>query len=216
MAKETSRATECSDCGAVRPESQAGLGPSSCPRCGSTARTVRIGLASEINIAGSIGVVLTPRSVEPEWKQHWTRILVALGRLEEPNMTPLSGNEIMSAGSRVGDFFVLTYHLKDVLIAEGVVGRDAVEDRVFADPRLALLADLANLNKHRLLRRRPRSGFVPSVGEPSGSQRGDGVEGWQLVLRIEHGTRSLDALEVARSSVDAWREALESWGVTDA
>ncbi len=86
-----------------------------------------------------------------------------------------------------------------------------VEGAISKNPTLALLADLANLDKHFVLNKPPRSGAVPrpgllrSVTLPRG--------GWQLEMPIEHNGRTLDAMELAPKIIDSWRSHLRHWGL---
>jgi hypothetical protein len=104
---------------------------------------------------------------------------------------------------------VEAYHLKDAIKNHfASVGREPkdVEDTITNDPDLALLADLANLEKHGRLVNPPRSGTVPQVESVSDYAAG---ESWLLCVTILHGSERLDAIDVARKSIDAWRRALQ-------
>lgn len=131
-----------------------------------------------------------------------------------PHTDGLSIASIHGARQRLFLFFIATYHLKDALKdAAGRLGLipSDVEDTVTNDARLALLADLANLDKHmKLSRRPPRSGTVPVIGKISGSDDQEGG-GWQISVPIKHGARILDGLAVAEDAVNAWREKLTAW-----
>lgn len=91
-------------------------------------------------------------------------------------------------------------------------GERDIEDAITADPRLSLLADLANLDKHVEFgeNRKPRSGNVPSYGSLSGW---DCEGGWRLKVEIRHGDSCLDGLLIARDAVTAWAEKLKGWGI---
>lgn len=213
MARVSTRTTECTSCGTIRPESlTTDEGPSSCPKCGSTARTVPIGLASELEIAGSLSLRMTARPREPKWEQHWNRIQSEFEALVTPRSTALGGSSVIEARDRLSAFFVEAYHLKDLLIVDELVSREQVESRINDDDQLSLLADLANLHKHGQLRNR-RSGSIPSYGEASGVQRGDGEGGWRLDLPIHLGSAVLDGQTVASQAIDGWRRALVAWGL---
>jgi len=80
------------------------------------------------------------------------------------------------------------------------------------DPRLALLADLANLDKHFKLTRPPRSGCVPVIESFSGVHS-TASKGWSLSAKIKHGTVILDGVAVAKAAVAAWQEKLSLWGM---
>jgi hypothetical protein len=49
-----------------------------------------------------------------------------------------------------------------------------IEAAITAEPALALLTDLANLDKHLNLNPPPRSGDIPQIGDATGFQRGSG------------------------------------------
>ena len=65
-------------------------------------------------------------------------------------------------------------------------------------------------NAWRFLTKAPRSGSVPEVLEESGES---GPDGWILRLTIDHAGQRRDGLQVAQAAVDAWRRALERWGL---
>lgn len=87
-----------------------------------------------------------------------------------------------------------------------------MEAAVTNEPALALLADLANLDKHGNLNRPPRSGHVPMILGASGSSS-TANGGWKLELEIEDDGARLDGLEVAGEAVTAWRRVLSGWGL---
>jgi hypothetical protein len=100
------------------------------------------------------------------------------------------------------------------------VSEAAIEAAVTGDPDLALLADLANLDKHSKLNRPPGSGAVPRVSFGSGAvprvsfqavQAGSGEGGWRLVMTIQHQGKVLDGLDFARAAVAAWERHLKAW-----
>ena len=120
---------------------------------------------------------------------------------------------IQTANHDLHSFFVQAYHLKDSLIQDsGVTGLTAatIESAITADPHLALLADLANLDKHGKLSKPPRSGDLPTW-ELSGAS--DGGAGWRLSLKIRHKGTTHDGLTFADEAVSAWRSQLQSWGL---
>lgn len=114
-------------------------------------------------------------------------------------------------------FYVQTYHIKDALIADAAatgIAQAVVEQAVTGDPALALLADLANLDKHGKLNMNPRSGHVPLIkGARGTTEHGSAPEAWRLDLEIEHAGRTLDGLQVADDTVRAWRHHLTGWGL---
>jgi hypothetical protein len=117
----------------------------------------------------------------------------------------MSGQAIEAAYRDLRSFYVRTYHIKDPLKQDaaslGLQPSD-IEDAISNDSDLALLADLANLDKHFKLNKRPRSGAVPNLAHVQGVRAGSGEGGWRLDVKIRHGARVLDGLEVAEGS---WR-----------
>lgn len=111
-------------------------------------------------------------------------------------------------------FLFHTYHLKDALkdAAPGL-GLSAydIEAAITNDPRLALLADLANLDKHVNLNRL-RSGSAPVIEQVCGVDSSTG-SGWSLSVKIKHGATVLDGMTVAQNAAAGWREKLTAWGI---
>ncbi|MDD3816227.1 MAG: hypothetical protein PHZ02_16465 [Desulfocapsaceae bacterium] len=125
----------------------------------------------------------------------------------------MSGDSIHSSLQRLCSFYILSYHLKDALkeaAKELGLKPSDVEGAITKDARLAILADLANIDKHVLLNRPPRSGAIPSIERISGV---DDIanSGWKLSAQIRHGESILDGLAVAREAVNAWQEWLKTW-----
>lgn len=144
-----------------------------------------------------------------ELQREWAEI-------SAPMTSTMSGNAINSAHHRFQSFLVQCYHLKDALRNDPNSGveKDAVESAINADPRLALLADLANLDKHfqHDPRRPPRSGDVPEIAEVREEEPGSGG-GWRVRVQIKHRGKSRDGFDVAGQAMEAWREHLERWGL---
>lgn len=161
----------------------------------------------------SVAATLTPGDQERGWRRRWIECERALDVLVAPHKEALSADAIHAARNALHAFYIQAYHLKDALILDAPttgVARDAVEKVISDDPDLALLADLANLDKHGKLTHRPRSGSVPTILEESGAS---GPDGWILRLAIDHAGRGRDGLQVAQAAVDAWRRELERWGL---
>jgi hypothetical protein len=158
---------------------------------------------------------LIPADSSRGWQRQWAEAKRDLLRLVQPRTVPLSADAIHTARHELHSFFVQTYQLKDALIADGTntgITRKQIEDAITASPELALLADLANLDKHDHLSRAPRSGLAPQIGAPTGDTSG-GASGWRLSLPIRHGSAQLDGLDVARHAVQAWEQTLHNWGL---
>jgi len=102
--------------------------------------------------------------------------------------------------------------LKQDATATGV-SEATVEAAVTNSPALALLADLANLDKHGNLNRPPRSGHVPAIKTVKGSSVDSSSGGWRLDMEIEHAGHIIDGLQVANDATDAWRSVLRTWGL---
>lgn len=178
--------------------------------------TKHIPLAGAIHSAStavaSLTLTLTPADTSRGWKRRWAEAQRDLARLEQLRTDALSGDAVNSARHELGSFFIQTYHLKDALIKETSIPKADIEAAVTASPDLALVADLANLDKHGHLDKPPRSGIVPQIGAPQGIADGV-VPGWSLSLPIRHGPATLDGLDVARRAIQAWEQTLRRWGL---
>jgi hypothetical protein len=171
-----------------------------------------MGLTAEVAMAGSIAVAMTPQDSAGNWRQRWHGIQRDVELVTANIAGTMSGDAIKTARDRLLDFYVRTYHLKDALIVEGAVPNGTLEAMISADADLALLADLANLDKHGRLTRRARSGVVPIIREVKGEGSSDG-SGWRLVVDIDHGTRFVEGVAFARRAVDAWSNQLTRLGL---
>jgi hypothetical protein len=182
---------------------------SPCPNCGSTNINATIVIHESLHPASdSISITLTPGDQERGWKRRWIECQRELEILLAPHTEPLSAASIHAARNALHAFFIQAYHLKDALIVEGAttgVTRDSLEKTIRSDPDLALLADLANLDKHAELKHRPKSGSVPRILDASAESRSDG---WILRLAIESGGHRRDGLDVAQRAIDAWEREL--------
>lgn len=87
-----------------------------------------------------------------------------------------------------------------------------IEEMIDSDHHLALLADMANLDKHTVLTRRLHSGELPVIGKVGGEQPGSGG-GWRLRLEVTHKGQVYDGLDIGRQAIDAWRGHLKAWGL---
>lgn len=166
-----------------------------------------------LSASDHLGSALIPGNQTRDWKQRWKLVQDELSLILRPRTEALSAESIHTALQHLFSFFIAAYHLKDALKdSAGGIGLNPsdVEDAVTNDARLALLADLANLDKHMKLSHVPRSGTVPVIGEVSGSDARDGG-GWQISVQIKHGARILDGLAVAEDATNAWREKLLAW-----
>jgi hypothetical protein len=160
-----------------------------------------------------LGAELIPGNQARDWKQRWKLVQDDIRLILCPHTEAMSSESIHASLQRVLSFFILTYHMKDALkdAAAGLGLKPSdVEDAVTKDTRLALLADLANLDKHMKLTHPPRSGIVPVIEKVSGIDNQLGG-GWQLSMQIKHGAAIVDGLAVAEDAVNAWQEKLKVW-----
>jgi hypothetical protein len=158
----------------------------------------------------SVSAALTPGDHERDWKRRWEEAERGLARIKQPRTGDLSAEAVNAAHQELQSFFIQTYHLKDALKADGSVPQNDVEQAITNDADLALLTDLANLDKHFKLNRDARSGDTPVIGPAQGVTTSD-WSGWQLSLPITHGGNVRDGLEVAEAAVEAWRRHLKRW-----
>jgi hypothetical protein len=204
---------KCSGCGTPRSADLAQVIPRPlCPDCGATALTWNVVISDSVKVTDSLSATLTPADQGRDWQRRWEEVQRELGALDAPHSEPLSGESIHAAAHRLHSFFIQAYHLKDALKADtpshGVAGK-TIEDAITAEPELALLADLANLDKHFKLTKPPRSGHPPVVGTLQGSS--SEVDGWRFVMPISHDGKTVDGLAAARAGVAAWRRRLTAW-----
>lgn len=213
MAELQSRVTRCIECHKVRAVEDLAMVPRPPCACGASGIAVQVGLAEELNIVGNVDVRLIPPDPERNWEQRWAGMQRDLATITVPAASQMSRDEIRRRRDDLLDFFVTAYHLKDALIASGSVQRKTVEDRITNDPDLALLADLANLDKHAHLSKPPRSGAAPTLTNTSATASGSGEGGWRLVVEIAHAGAVRDGIECAMRAIAAWRQALSDWSL---
>ena len=160
-------------------------------------------------------VTLTPASPAYGWIARWERLDPALLALRLPRPEPISGVGISEARRDLDYLLIDAYHLKDFLKVDAVatgVSRNRVENQINTSPALALLADACNLLKHGSLTT-TRSGSAPTFGSPRGTRIGMAKGTWRLDQPISHQGRKLDGIQVASNAVEAWRTALQDWGL---
>jgi hypothetical protein len=206
----------CSSCGLERPrELTTTTERPPCSQCGGTALTINLAIDEAVFAKTNLGSEIVPGSQKRDWKQRWQVLQGDLEVISAPCTDVMSSNTIHTALQRLCSFFIQAYHLKDALKEAapelGLRGTD-IEDAITLDPRLALLADLANLDKHLTLTRQPRSGFTPVIKTFSGVDDPSG-HGWNLSAKIAHGNELLDGVSAAKQATDAWREKLSMWGI---
>ena len=177
--------------------------------------TFNVSIDETISIHEKLSTELIPGNQSGDWRRRWQQIQEELRSISTPSTDTRSGDTIHAWAQRLFSFFILAYHLKDALRDDtsslGIDPRD-IEAAIKGDLRLALLADLANLDKHRTLTRPPRSGCIPEIGQISGVDNPIG-KGWLLSIKVKHGETTLDGLDIARSAVLAWQEKLAAWQI---
>lgn len=210
----------CSGCGAQRPAELASTTEKPpCPNCEETAITVGVTLAAEsVSVVESVKAALGPAEQERTWDRRWQDAQEHLNRLLAPRTEPISAPAIHAAHADLQAFYTQTYHIKDLLkeaSATTGISPQAIENEITNNPDLALLADLANLDKHGVLKSAPRSGDVPKIASVHGSTTSGGATsgGWRLDVVIEHYGQRLDGLDVAKRVVAAWDQALKRWNL---
>lgn len=192
---------------------ESGYGISACDRCGTGAWTIVDVLTdSSATFSSEVLGTLTPGGdTARDWKQRWRSIQADLESLCRPSVETMSRDTIFAWRDRLCGWHVQAYHLKDALKGAAStlgIGPQAIDTAINNDLRLALLADLANQEKHSQLNR-PRSGYAPRIGVPKGTDIPP--RGWILKIDVNHGSQTLDGLQIARDAAIAWREHLEAW-----
>jgi hypothetical protein len=118
--------------------------------------TIEDSITETLSVSDHVQAALVPGNQTRDWKQRWNLVQHELALILSPHTETISGGSIHVALQRFFSFLVSAYHLKDALkdASLGIgLSASAVEDAVTNDVRLALLADLANLDKHMKLAR---------------------------------------------------------------
>lgn len=186
-----------------------------CPACGESGLLFNQSLGGSLGTSSSLSTSLLPRAQDRDWLVRWQQLEGRVDRFSATRLDARSANAIHSATQDLFEFFISAYHLKDALIKDGAVPSQTVESAITASPTLALLADLANLDKHRKFdpKHRPRSDGLPKVGRVADCSDGDG---WQLIVPIESNGRTIDGPLFAKQVVEEWRVHLTKWGLIQA
>jgi hypothetical protein len=192
-----------------------------CSLCGSETHQYFAGQVEHAAASDHLKIALLPANQTRDWRQRWEALKREANSLNMRMMTPCSAESIASERQRLQSFFIQCYALKDILIMEApnAVSASTVENAVTTDPNLALIADLANLDKHGRLTRKmkgsaspARSGTIPTYGRVSGDSH-SGSSGWRLSLEIIHGQQKLDGVELAQRGIAAWQRFFTSLGI---
>lgn len=205
----------CARCNQARLTSEVNQRPRPpCSKCGETAVNYSVELNAYVSASALITADLIPPVPARDWHSRWEEIKRRLQDIFRARTGERSREMIYHAADDVRNFYVIAYHLKDDLKEHfKSIGRDPqqVEDAVSNDPRLRLLADLANVGKHSVLNRSPRSGAVPEIVGVAGRDSGDG--GWRISITVEHAGHRREGTAIAEESVAAWETALKEWGL---
>jgi hypothetical protein len=208
----TSSGTYCSSCGRDR-SGDAGATDdphTPCPDCGTTALTYQVQINESISATDSLSFELDPGQQDRDWQMRWDIIQRTLNEVTAPRTEECSSGAVHYAQQRLFDFLVQAYHLKDALKAEAAVPPQDVESAISNSPSLALLADLANQDKHGKLNHSPRSGSVPTNFKATARS---GTGAWRLVVTFEHNGATVNAIDLAERIVVEWRDLLRGWGL---
>ena len=189
-----------------------------CSNCGGTAIEVAVTISAQSMAIATAEAALAPGEQERTWEMRWQIAQDQLNRLLASRSEPLSADAIHAAHADLQAFYIQTYHIKDSLRAASATTRISertIENEITNNPDLALLADLANLDKHYRLSKKTRSGDAPKIVSVRGisSSRGTPPNSWRLEVAIEHNGQRLDGLDVAKRSIAAWRSALQRWNL---
>jgi hypothetical protein len=155
---------------------------------------------------------LTPADQDRGWQRRWLEVQRVQAQLAAPRTGGMSAAAVHQAVQDFMSFFGLAYHLKDALKAASPQGlqRSAVESAISNDPTLALLADLANLDKHFVLSQPARSGDIPRLGDLRSTTT---ANGWEVEMPIHHKGGVIEGTAFAKDVVKAWELRLRGWGL---
>jgi len=183
-----------------------------CPACGETALRYTRHFTATVTATASLSTSLKPGNQDRDWALRWRRLEARLPQVVRTRHEKRSADAVHDAAQDFFEFFYSAHHLKDALISDGAVPSADVEAAISSSDVLSLLADLANLDKHRKLNRPPRSGDVPAVDVADLADESSGL-GWSLKLSISHKGAVIDGAAFAASVVDEWRLLLGGWGL---
>lgn len=205
--------TFCSACGHEFPAgSEQDTGRPACPACGYRGVTIQLGIASELNVAGSLSISVGPGEHQRNAGRRWREAAAELARLETVWPEQPSTADQLDAQRRLYQVFIELWALRESVQLEGVP-RQTANAMLKSHPDGAALAhDLGNVAKHGPLTHPPMSPDKPTFGALRATRPGAGPP-WRVGLEIHHGRRVVDALAVARKAVDQWEAALKLWGL---
>lgn len=206
----------CKHCGTeLAPELASVSNRPPCPSCGGKGVIIEVSMVATIDVSSCFQSTLIPGKQEQDWRSRWDFFQSETSQIFLSQSGPTSADAIHMLSNRFRALLVTGYHIKDALIdAEPPIStpRAEIEKAINDDPRLALLADLANGYKHPKRNGRLRSGSPSSIIEISGEDSPDG-HGWRLKVKIAHGDNVLDGFSVAQSAITAWSEKFSDWNL---
>jgi hypothetical protein len=177
-----------------------------CSVCGSLA--LNISIEDQLELSESMEVA--PAFSERDWVHRWEALQAQQIELSTAH-GEFSVAWLDTLRHELHSFYTQTHHLKDALKIDAVelgLNPQDIENEINRRPALALAADLANQDKHRILdvkRHPPRSGHVPKVINASAITVSGG---WRVKLIIEHDSKHLDGLDLASEIIREWRDVL--------
>lgn len=125
MSTEIDSAVSCAACGhPMDPAMAHDTDRGSCPECGSTGIAIAIGIAEEINIAGSMRVGQGPGDYERDALRRWREADAEVAILEQP-LPDRSTETVIDAQRRLHAVFIDLWSLRETLIkGHAVSARD--------------------------------------------------------------------------------------------
>ena len=120
-----------------------------CPKCGRTVLTFNVSIEESISIREHHSAELVPGNQARDWNQRWKVLQDELKSISSPRTEVMSCDSIHKSFQHLCSFFIHAYHLKDSLkdAAPGFgLPISDIEAAITNDSRLAILADLANLD----------------------------------------------------------------------
>src|SRR4051812_12358449 len=152
---------KCSKCGTPRLADTPRTPRTPCPVCGEIAVNHALTVSETLTFTDEATATLMPAARPNDWRRRWEALQTEVDDVTAKRPGGMSRDSIDKATGELMSFFMRAYHLKDALkdpAAKVPISGKDVEDAVTKDPNLALLADLANLDKHFHLTRQLRSG----------------------------------------------------------
>ena len=143
--------------------------------------------------------------------KQWERVNRALKRIENNRNRKMEEYE-----DDVWFFFQNCWHLKDWIKNDAAIDQQhqqSVEADVHDIKELVICADLANRSKHlKLTSKRVDADVTSRNTTIHTSPLGEGYGEYNFIITCDD-RKELDAIEIARASVEKWSKLLTSYGV---